>query len=441
MNIGRRWWDMSHGVAQIKINRAFYCNHSVWNKRIWSPFVPLNSWNHMPYFNEIERANGRALLRTIAQGHEAQALHILQSGLPINLEQTVDESDTAARMGSHGGTPLMLAAKCGSTRIVLELLRAGACATSVDFNGLSALMFAALNAHPMTVRALLDETTADATAAMRQLEFICAIGKLMQVPQLTTSHASCALMILHCVSGDADTLLPFFPVQSQDVMRRLHRLVLSHKHFARARVCGGAWRGACVAAAHDAGRTRQAAGLVGGCTFGHNGKKWLVVTCGMLRRVMSRRVMHVSTRCIARESLKRPYLAQVGVFERQVRFRCEAGATLRMGQHPGGKRVCCSNACVWRVRHNQWRLDSFWMWVFMLPHKDCRLAHACCDATVLTLTPPQHVTTKLPSLLLASGIDIVGPQQGGGGGVASGEKRPREPWKNVWQRRQDEWGI
>jgi hypothetical protein len=389
----------------------------------------------MPYFNETERANGRALLKTIAQGHEAHALGILKSGLPINLEQTVDESDTAARMGSHchGCTPLMLAAKCGSTRIALELLRAGACVTSVDFNGLSALMFAAMNAHPMTVRALLDETTADATPATRRLEFICAIGKLMQVPQLTTRHASCALMILHCVSGDAHTLLPFFPVQSQDVMRRVQRLVLSHKHFARLRVCGGAWRGACAAAAHDAGRNRQAAGLVGGCMFGHNGKKCLVVMCGMLRRVMSRRVTHVSTCCIAHESLKRPYLAQVGVFERQVWFRCEAGATFGMGQHPGGKRVCCGKfMCVARA--------SLPVATWLILNVDVHAAtHAMSvrspvvmlyQIPVLTLTPPQHVTTKLPSLLLASGIDIVGPQQGGGGGLASGEKRPREPWKN-----------
>jgi|LauGreDrversion4_2_1035121.scaffolds.fasta_scaffold404839_1 hypothetical protein len=245
----------------------------------------------MPYFNETERANGRVLLRSIAQGHEAWALNILKSGLPINLEQTVDDSDAAAWMGCHGCTPLMLAARCGSTRIVLELLRAGACVTSVDFNGFSALMFAALNAHPMTVRALLDETTADATPAMRRLEFICAIGKLMQVQQPSMRHASCALMILHCVSGDADTLLPFFPVQSQDIMRGLHQLVVSYKDFVRARVCGGALRGGVLAETRDARRTGQAAGLAKGCTFGHNGKKYLVVMCGMLRRVVSRRAM------------------------------------------------------------------------------------------------------------------------------------------------------
>ena len=245
----------------------------------------------MPYLNEAERAAGQQLFRSIEQRDEDRALRILASGISIGLEQIgVDTSNS-----STGCTSLMQAARRGFHRVILALLREGACVAAVDFNGCTALMYAALNAHPLAVYMLLHLNATDATPAMRRVEFMCTIGKMTLMPrQSTMHHASCLLMILDSVRSHAQGMWQFLPEQSQEQLRRLQALVFSVTATVQRRALSGFLRW------HQVSRERQqlsdsavtrVMGLImakRGAEFGIGAKKRMIMNASMLRKLLLR---------------------------------------------------------------------------------------------------------------------------------------------------------
>jgi hypothetical protein len=257
----------------------------------------------MPYFSEAERERGQQLLMLIHRGDLAPAIQLLSSGMTIDFHQVTSEYEH----GVPGLTSLMLAAGHGFGQVILPLLRAGARPEAVDFKCRTALMMAAINAHPASVHILMQWRSADAVSprAMHWLEFFrkveveTAIAKLIEhVPNPSIQHASCALLLLHSVPSDALRLWSLFPALLKEQTHHLQEMLNSVKYIARTHACKRFfdWRKFAGLQLQTDSITRSIRAALGRqrIVLGASAKMHLLMHASLLQTLIIRHVLFVS---------------------------------------------------------------------------------------------------------------------------------------------------
>lgn len=249
----------------------------------------------IPYFSEVERARGQQLLRFISAQDQGSALQLLSSGATIDVEQISSDEEHA----EAGRNSLMLAARYGFGQIIIPLLRAGAQTVAFDFHGSTALMIAAVNAHPFCVHTLMHWHAAGVSPADRRSEFVNAIAKLIDlVPLPSILHASCALLLLHSVHEEAERLWPFFPAKLKEQTCQLQQVLMCMKYAVRSQSFNRFFKWQQFSALHL--QSLPVAGALSlvlgarGIQLGNGGKLRLMMLASLLRKATIRQAAPVS---------------------------------------------------------------------------------------------------------------------------------------------------